>query len=165
MVPEHVCPIDVLKLQVPAWCEIVIDEIFDDDDVPKKLFGKSLIPSAEMMRSLCTNALQRMLNCVPPDGISAWRSTGETDHNGFEIMKPNFHTCGCESWNSTQTAFCVGDNNTQELSTACHYEGYPHRGSNPGLVVGHLFCAHCSLTSRWFEPPSEATRGRSCARR
>jgi hypothetical protein len=123
VVPEHIAAPETLHLNVTAWRETVISEIFDDNEQPIRMFGKALIPTPEVFRELVDNALARILNCVPPDGLDAWRSSGRLDHNDFEIMLPNFHTCGCEMINAQQTAFCVGDNNTKELSTACHFEG------------------------------------------
>jgi hypothetical protein len=102
VVPEHVRPAQVLKTAVPEWVEEMIGELFIDDQ-PVKIFGRTLIPTAQIFRDLANNALSRMLNCVPPDGVNAWRLTGTIDSNGFEIMKPNFHTCGVESWNALQT--------------------------------------------------------------
>ena len=123
VVPEHVADPASLKVSVPMWMEWTIKDIFDDDGKPIRIFGKALMSSPDTFRDLVHNALARILNCVPPDGIDAWRSSGEKDHNGFEIMKPNFHTCGCEMINAMQTAFCVGDNTSSERATACHYEG------------------------------------------
>ena len=123
VVPEHIEDAKTLHLSVPAWRELVICEIFDDEGKPIRMFGKALIPTPEVFRELVDNAHARILNCVPPDGLDAWRSSGREDHNHFEIMLPNFHTCGCEMINAQQTAFCVGDNNSKELATACHFEG------------------------------------------
>ena len=46
----------------------------------------------EKLKQLVNNALARILNCVLPEGVLDWRSIGETDANGFDICKPNFHT-------------------------------------------------------------------------
>jgi hypothetical protein len=123
VVPEYIEDPKKLKLDVPAWRELMVSEIFDEDETPVRVFGKALIPTPDVLRQQVDNALARVLNCVPPDGIDAWRPSGEEDHNGFEIMLPNFHTCGCENINAQQTAFTAGDNNSKKLSTALHFEG------------------------------------------
>ena len=97
-------------------------ELFDQDEKTDSHVWPGLIPTPAVLRQLVNNALARILNCVPPETLPAWRP-GQVDQNGSDIYLPNYHTCGCESINAQQTAFCAGDNNSTELSTACHYEG------------------------------------------
>ena len=93
---------------------------------PIKIFGKALAQSDEpAMRKIFENAKKRMLKCCPPAHLELkpWKRTGEQDHNGVDIWKPRFHSCGTENWNSQQTSFVVGGNSRKELATACYYEG------------------------------------------
>ena len=136
VVPEHVKSASVLKNDIPPWVASLVEMLFDAEGKPKRISGKSLIPTPEKLKQLVNNALARILNCVPPDGIDAWRKIGEQDHNGFEIYKPNFHTCGCESWNASQTAFCAGDNLSREMATGCHYEGNARQIQRKGESMG-----------------------------
>ena len=130
VVARHIKSAASLKLDVPAWYEMIIDATFEPDTgngvrLPIKCNGKTLVASPQRMRELGTNALKRVLNCVPPDDVRhlAWTETGELDHNGFKVVSSNFHSCSAESWNSTQPDFVTGANVTKEAATAHHYEG------------------------------------------
>ena len=113
------------------YTEMVISRILKPADErgyrePIKIFGKALAQSDEpAMRKIFENAKKRMLKCCPPAHLELkpWKRTGEQDHNGVDIWKPRFHSCGTENWNSQQTSFVVGGNSRKELATACYYEG------------------------------------------
>jgi len=133
VVPEHMKKASSLRLSVEAWADTIIDECFHPPATegaerhPIMIKGKKLAASPEFVRKQAGNALKRILNCIPPDGMSAWVLTGEKDANGFDIYKSQFHTCGVESWNSLQPDFLAGGNVTKELATGCFLEGNAKR--------------------------------------
>ena len=132
IVPENVKDAATLKLAIPRWAEMVIDGSFLPADAagvrhPILINGKRLAASPEFVRKHATNALKRMLKCIPPPGMPAWRNTGEQDANGFIIWKSRFHTCGVESWNALQPDFNTGAAGSKELVQGCFLEGNAKR--------------------------------------
>ena len=63
-----------------------------------------------------TNALKRIVKCIPPPGFDAYQLTGATDQNGIGIWKPLMHTCGVESLNSAQPDFVSTHVSTKEYA-------------------------------------------------
>ena len=45
VVPEHIADPEALRLDVVAWREAVITEIFEEDGKPIRMFGRALIPT------------------------------------------------------------------------------------------------------------------------
>ena len=98
IVPEYVKDAPTLKLSVDRWAKMIEAAAFhppDNTGVRKPILinGKQLIASLELLAKVKTNALKRILNCIPPQGFPSYELTGETDPNGFDIMKPLIHTC------------------------------------------------------------------------
>lgn len=128
IVPEHVKDADTLRLSVARWKTMVIDACFhppgaDGKRLPILLNGSNLVSSIEMMERIADKALKRIVHCIPPPGIRAWRPTGRTDTNGFEIQQSLLHTCGVESVNGQQSDFVTGSRCSKEVATACFLEG------------------------------------------
>ena len=131
LVPEHVKDADALRPSVNRWAEEVINACFhpaEADGVRRPILinGKALISTVQLVRKHATNALKRILNCIPPPDMPAWREVG-LDVNGYTVWKPRFHTCSCESWNSAQPDFVAGCTATKELAQGCFLEGNTKR--------------------------------------
>ena len=132
VVPENVMTADALRLSTARWAQNIIDECFhppDEQGVRQPIYiaGKKLIPTPELVWSIRTKALKRILNCIPPEGSEPWSLNGKLDHNDLPISKPNFHTCGNESWNATQGNYMAKGTCIKQLVTGCHLLGNAKR--------------------------------------
>ena len=127
VVQELVKEASTLKIAVASWISMVIEACFHPANeagvrVPIEINGKKLAAAPEVILKHGTNALKRMLNCIPPPDMPAWAPTGEVEHNGFRLWKSRFHTCGCESSHSTQPDF-ANARASKELAQGSFLEG------------------------------------------
>lgn len=141
IVPEIVKDADTLRLSVARWKTMIIDACFHPPDADGKrrpilINGANLVSSIEMMEKIAQKALKRILHCIPPSGVRAWRPTGQTDANGFEIYQSLLHTCGVESWNGQQPDFVCGSRCSKELATGCFLEGNATRIVAKAIAAG-----------------------------
>jgi hypothetical protein len=131
VVPEHVKGAEALRLGTQQWAEVTIAGTFGPPDTnnfrsPILFNGKRFCASPEIIMKVRKKGLARMLNCIPPEGSQPWTLTDDHDHNGLPIYKPNYHTCGTESWNSTQSNF-TSSACGKELATASFILGNARR--------------------------------------
>ena len=142
IVPENVLKKDALSLSIDRYIEGAIEQIFlpqSEGGVRqlRRTHGKALAQCDEAaVRQIFTNAKKRMMKCVPPDHLDAWRRTDKTDQNDIAIWKPYFHSCGTENWNSQQMSFVVGANTKKENATALFYEGNARLITNKEVEAG-----------------------------
>ena len=132
VVPENVMTAEALRLSTLRWAQNIIDACFhppDEQGVRRAIYisGKRLIATPELVWKIRDKGLKRILNCIPPEGSEAWSLTGTLDHNDLPIWKPNFHTCGNESWNATQSNYLATGTCSKNLTTGSYLLGNAKR--------------------------------------
>ena len=141
VVPEYVKTAAALKLSVERWIEEVIEACFHPADTeaerkPILTNGKCLIATTGLVRKHGMNALSRMINCIPPHGVDAYKLTGKYDANGLDIYKSRLHSCGAESWNAAQPDFVAGNNVSKEFAMGNFLEGNTRRIVSKAVELG-----------------------------
>ena len=116
IVPEYLISRDSIDSAMLQWEETVKVDAFTANGTipfPHPTRGTTIIASLEVLQRIRKNSSLRFKNCVPPDHLRpyAWRKTGDT-FLGMDVMRPRFHSCNNEMWNSTMPDFVVGDNTT-----------------------------------------------------
>jgi hypothetical protein len=124
VVPRCTLGAESLPAAVGAWRDTILKESVGANGESLRVGGKILIAdAATRVPTIAENALKRMLHCVTPQGLSPFRFTGEKDHNGGRVVKPNFHTAYNENANGALLNFVTGDNVEPGVATGLYLEG------------------------------------------
>jgi hypothetical protein len=156
VVPRLTLAAESLEAAVGTWRDMILEESVGPNGEQLKVAGKILIAdAANKVPQIAQNALNRMKHCVVPDGLSAFRFTGEMDHNGGRIVKPNFHSGHNENANGALLNFVTGDNVEPGVATGLYLEGTVAKNSlarrriGKEEDIGHYKPWHARNVNRW----------------
>ena len=133
VVPEYVKSKALLVDALDQWFNEIKEKCFDAQGapIPDPIRNTKLIWNLKDFERIRDAGLLRMKSCVPPTAeleSLAWFETG-TVHNFMDVMRPRYHSCGNESWHSSQQDFIVGDHTSEAMATALYYEGITKQNS------------------------------------
>ena len=166
VVPEYVKSKPLLDEALSLWFDRIKEVCFTPEGAPIKdaIRGTYLIQSLCDLERIRDNGLLRMKACVPPTKELedlAWFETGKV-HNHLKVMRPRYHSCGNESWHSSQQDFIVGDHTSAAMATALYYEGITFQNSRSMRRMGeeddlgHFDPERSLAVNRWAGHGDEA---------
>lgn len=123
--------VELIKARWPGFM-LEVGKLIADGTGHLCVINGKVLGDLETFRERATNALQRIVACVPPDdlGFQLWRLTGKSDSNGFATHFSLESTSSNETFHNRAADYVGPDNVGRALGAALVIEGTVHYNCN-----------------------------------